>query len=1344
MNMLFTRLPVRLILGLLLSTLSLSINLGGQSAGSQKSPTVGLHLGLSQAYAWGTGQNLGDCEEDCPPREGVSPPTAEGEPIDAATGNLFLVESDYIGASATGLSFTRFHNSNADSNSNTIDKDLGLVWNSEWDRQVRYMGIVPPQPGRGQAYVRRMDGRNYIFKPTNSSGAFAGDPDVMEAFRLLLDSGNNIIGAQFITDDDSIETYQPTSPISPSGTNVSVPLYLTKITTRNGLQTTITRSSGLATQVRGPFGHTLDFTYKGGLLNTMTTPDGGVYTYTFDDKQQLIKVTYPDGSLRQYLYEAPSTTSYGITGIIDELGNRYATFGYSSKKATSSQHAGGSDKTTLSYNSDGTTRVTDPRGYTHTYTFTTPFTKIKPATVSGAPTPRTLGKAFTYDANGYVASRTDWNSNITTYIHDAHGNETSRTEAAGTPMARTTTTAWHPSYHLPAKITEPNRMMAFAYDARGNLLSKTLTANGLTRRFSYTYNAMSQILTETDPRGNVTRFTYDGKGNLTSFTNAMGHKTSFTQFDLSGRWLKRIDPNGIVTTLTYDGRGRLTSRMEHKLKTSYQYDKAGNLIKVIFPDNSWWAMSYDMAHRLIGVQNTLGVRIAITYDAASNIIMAKAFDATNVLKLKRSYAYDSVNRLIRSIGAQGQTTTISYDDQGNLAAVSDPLGHQTTYSYDALNRLVKTINPNGGTTAYAYDGNDHLISILDPRGLKTVYSWNGLDDLLSVTSPDAGTITNTYDPAGNALTTTDGRGRQTTYAYDKLNRRTRASFSDGKSVVWQYDLGTFGKGRLAKFTDATGSTSYSYDANGHIVKDQRVIGTLTSVTSYAYDTQGRPSSITYPSGTAVRYTYNAAGAVTDIHDGNGEAIISGVTYSSVGDVLGWKFGSGATYARRLDLNGRIAGLTMPSGNNIALTYDTAGRITKITDTKIPTKTFAYDALNRLVGYVGGPLTQSYSYDANGNRLNLSLKDGAISTNLKYAYAASSNRLSKISGSGSENFIYDAAGNTTKHTTPLGNIIYMMDARNHLEKATIGSVTKRYGSSGIGQRVHKSNPADAKDMTVFAYDKKGHLIGEYDAEGDLIQETIWLGDLPVATLRPEGIFYISPDHLGAPHQITNPSKQVVWLWDHDPFGNGEPTGSIDYNLRFPGQYRDAETGLHYNYFRDYDPELGRYIQSDPIGLIGGINTYAYSEGNPVSWVDPFGLAPVPWFELVKDLIRDASIQIWKDAGLTQVDQSLKELEKKRDEALAEYQTCKIPKKINDALYVKKKRQEEVEKARDQRRWISGLSIVAGGPIGGTIDLSGQIISDSKDGQALPKWVDQTSNQYVGGAKQAYINLMNLQQ
>jgi len=174
--------------------------------------------------------------------------------------------------------------------------------------------------------------------------------------------------------------------------------------------------------------------------------------------------------------------------------------------------------------------------------------------------------------------------------------------------------------------------------------------------------------------------------------------------------------------------------------------------------------------------------------------------------------------------------------------------------------------------------------------------------------------------------------------------------------------------------------------------------------------------------------------------------------------------------------------------------------------------------------------------------------------------------------------------------------------------TAGTATYTY--NGLGQRVKKDNGT----VTLFAYDEAGNLIGEYDSLGNPIREHVWFDGAPVAVNVGSNVHYVHTDHLGTPRAITD-SGTVIWRWESDPFGSTaaqeDPDGDLvdfTYNLRFPGHYYDSESGLHYNYFRTYDPTTGRYVESDPIGLIGGPNTYAYVENTPLTLVDPLGLNP----------------------------------------------------------------------------------------------------------------------------------------
>jgi RHS repeat-associated protein len=161
-------------------------------------------------------------------------------------------------------------------------------------------------------------------------------------------------------------------------------------------------------------------------------------------------------------------------------------------------------------------------------------------------------------------------------------------------------------------------------------------------------------------------------------------------------------------------------------------------------------------------------------------------------------------------------------------------------------------------------------------------------------------------------------------------------------------------------------------------------------------------------------------------------------------------------------------------------------------------------------------------------------------------------------------------------------------------------------NALGQRVLKSGAAG---NTYYAYDDGGRTLGEYGPGNAAAIETVYLGSLPIAVVTPQQHYYILADHIDTPLVVAQADGTTVWDWrNRDPFGNNLPVTSAgfpEYSHRFPGQIADLETGLIYNYFRDYDPQTGRYVQSDPIGLAGGVNSYSYVHGNPVSYNDPFG-------------------------------------------------------------------------------------------------------------------------------------------
>jgi RHS repeat-associated protein len=337
----------------------------------------------------------------------------------------------------------------------------------------------------------------------------------------------------------------------------------------------------------------------------------------------------------------------------------------------------------------------------------------------------------------------------------------------------------------------------------------------------------------------------------------------------------------------------------------------------------------------------------------------------------------------------------------------------------------------------------------------------------------------------------------------------------------------------------------------------------------------------------VNYGFDAQGRIASLSV-DGVAVLTGVEYDPFGPARKWTWSNGEPMERVLDLDGRVKTLTL--GPSTIAFPDL-------------NESFTYDNVYRLLtATLGGGHSQSFTYDANGNRTSATI-DAASTT---YTYPSNSHRLSSLSGAMSRSFSYDAAGNTTA----ISGVTFTYDGRGRMKQAA----SVAYLVNGLGERVKKTGATE----TYFAYDEAGHLIGEYDAAGAPIEETLWLADTPVAVVKPDGsggfaVFYIWSDHLNTPRMITDAANYDRWEWPNaDPFGNNAPIedpsgqGVFTYNLRFPGQYFDAETGLDYNYFRDYDPVIGRYLQSDPLGLAVGTNLFGYVDANPLGYYDPYGL------------------------------------------------------------------------------------------------------------------------------------------
>lgn len=591
-------------------------------------------------------------------------------------------------------------------------------------------------------------------------------------------------------------------------------------------------------------------------------------------------------------------------------------------------------------------------------------------------------------------------------------------------------------------------------------------------------------------------------------------------------------------------------------------------------------------------------------------------------------------------------TNFEYDATGNptrttIAPGVGGFGFATTDAYDPLGRRTDRTDARQGVTRFGYNGRQDLTQITDPRNLATSYQRNGLGDMGTLASPDTGAATLSYDAAGNLASRTDSRGAKATYAYDALNRLISVTYSQtgqtSQTFGWAYDqTGTGyanGVGRLTSTTHPLGSTQYTYDPQGRVLTDiQRINATaganslrVTRTVSYTYDSAGNVATLTYPSGRIVTIGY-----VDGLPDSltlkarstaNAVTLLSQIQWNPFGTPKSWLWQNGtSTVAHTFvtDTSGRLVRSRL--GKLLRdITYDAGDRITRYTHYDAGTgaamaasdQSFGYDELGRLVSVSANGSSWLIGYDANGNRASVTL-DGTART---YTTAATSNRLASLANP-VRSFGYDNAGNTTSDA----GYSATYDVTGRLTQLVTGAVTWNYAYDGLGRRVRKFASSGAASTVIYAYDGAGHLLGEYDSGGGALREYVWLGDTPVAVftpgatgLSPPLAYYVHADQLNTPQAVLDTSGALRWTWYAEPFAstpaNTNPAGkgSFAFSLRMPGQVFDAETGLHYNLWRDYDPSIGRYVQSDPVGLAGGINTYAYADGSPTSGTDPLGLA-----------------------------------------------------------------------------------------------------------------------------------------
>ncbi|WP_307701657.1 RHS repeat-associated core domain-containing protein [Variovorax paradoxus] len=831
----------------------------------------------------------------------------------------------------------------------------------------------------------------------------------------------------------------------------------------------------------------------------------------------------------------------------------------------------------------------------------------------------------------------------TAYTYGTLGNTLSRT------VTDTTTNQaqlWQWTYNaqqLVATATEPNgAVTSYTYDLRGNVLTST---NALGHVTSHTYDTANRVVSTTAPNGLATTYTYDLRDRL--LTQTTGGQTTTLTYKPYGSVETITLPTGLVLTYTYDAAHRLIGWSNNRGESGlYALDGMGNRTAEQIKDgagNVAWN-----AARTINNLNRLSAQ-------------SEGPNQTN------TFGYDGNGELIRTTNGLNQSTQHTLDGLRRVKAVTDAANATATLKYNALDAITEAKDFKGVATTYARDaqGNATAEVSADTGGASTQYDALGLPSQITDALGQATTITR--DALGRPTGLVFADGKTTTLRYD-LSANSKGYLSEivDRSGTTEYTRDSFGRVTLKKQTLANGSVqqvSYGYNANGTLAS----IGYPNNggLLTHSYDATGRLTGLSLNGNPLVTgIAWNPLGQPTAwTWAFASPSLAASRSYDTAGRMTATEFSS---YV--YDAAGRITSLTQ----TLYAPGDTDPTHSTIGASDI-TWTVGYNSVGRITGFNATGSTAGFGYDANGNRSSSTRVLGTQSTSRSYTVGATSNRLTgftqSINGASSTSVTYGYNANGDLVSDGLRSYTY--DAEGRLAAATTGatdvSPTTRYAHNALGQRVFKTEPlyppgqgdeADPGFMQsliafftklwnpttnqaeqlgyAYVYDENGALISEAGSGGansagqaSYIYLPTAHGPMPVAAVINGATYAVHSDHLNTPRKLSNADGQPVWQWSYSAFGEDKPTiakrrfanldttpnpgttsvSEVKFNLRYPGQYADEESGLFYNYFRSYDARTGRYSQPDPIGLGGGWNRFGYVSGNPLMFTDPEGLLEI---------------------------------------------------------------------------------------------------------------------------------------
>ncbi|MCZ0988710.1 DUF6531 domain-containing protein [Streptomyces diastatochromogenes] len=834
---------------------------------------------------------------------------------------------------------------------------------------------------------------------------------------------------------------------------------------------------------------------------------------------------------------------------------------------------------------------------------------------------------FTYDTEGRVTRWTDRNGTWFSYVYDERGRVV-RTEGVDGILSG-----------------------ALTYDDTARTTTYT---DSLGRVSVHRYNAEGQVEEETDPLGHVTRTRWDEYGaRPVAVTDPLGRTTRYA-YDASGNLTELTLPDGSVARAACNAFGQPTEVVEPGGAVwRHTYDERGSLLTTVDPTGAETRYTHDEAGRPTAITDALGHTRTIAYDPAG-LPVATTDELGHTTTIRR----DAFGRIVEVTDPLGHTTRLGWTTEGKPAWRQHPDGARESWAWDAEGNLLGHTDAAGNTTHHTPGPYDVPATRTDPDGARYEFAHDTELRLTGVTNPEGRTWSYVYDEAGRLAAETDFNGRTLTYVHDaagQLASRTNGATETQhltRDAVGRVVEQRSGAGAVTTFAyGPDGGLAHAANADAEVVLERDFLSRVLSetvngrTTTHAYDALGRRVRRVTPSGLASEWTYDPAGRPLTLRSPVGELHFA---HDPAGRETERRLGTEVRLAQSWNPRNLLTRQSLTSGpeadgvdrllQHRTYTHRADGYLTEIRELTSGTRRFDLDGMGRVTGVRAHGWTETYAYDAAGN-----LADATAP-----AHDAPGEREfdgTLVRSAGATAYEHDAQGRLVRRTRRLLNgqsrtWTYVWNAEDRLaEVVTPDGDRWRYAYDPLGRRISKQRVAEdgsEHDRTEFSWDdtllaertapdgrvltwdyKPGtpRPVAQTDHEPSVTESNgSFLARLAEETNpeRSARFHAVITDPVGTPMELVSGSGDLLWqrrttLWGTCFPVSDDDAGPVDCPLRFPGQYADDETGLHYNLHRYYDPGTARYISADPLGLEPADNHHGYVR-TPLTWIDPLGLSP----------------------------------------------------------------------------------------------------------------------------------------